>query len=137
MPILLQRVLISSKNINIPTLNYATFHMYPDQWGYDYSWGSQWIEQHSATGRSAGNPLVLEEYGSKINHTEFEIPWQTTLLQNSSVAYDSFWQFGTQLSGGKTPEDPYSIEYGTEEYKTLAEKHAAAMLSTRPIANHN
>lgn len=59
------------KNINILTLDYATFHMYPDQWGYDYSWGSQWIEQHSAAGRSAGKLLVLEEYGSKINHTKF------------------------------------------------------------------
>lgn len=36
------------KNINIPTFDYATFHLHPDQREYDYSRDSKWIEQHSA-----------------------------------------------------------------------------------------
>ena len=34
-------------NLAIPTLGYGTFHMYPDGWGYEYSWGNDWIEQHA------------------------------------------------------------------------------------------
>ena len=51
---------------------------------------------------------MLKEYGSNQNHMQFESPWQTTVT-NSSVAYDSFWQFGAQLTGGKTPEDAYKF----------------------------
>lgn len=27
-------------NLKIPTLDYGTFHLYPNSWGYDYTWGS-------------------------------------------------------------------------------------------------
>jgi mannan endo-1,4-beta-mannosidase len=26
------------KNLQIRTLDYGVFHMYPDQWGYNYTW---------------------------------------------------------------------------------------------------
>jgi mannan endo-1,4-beta-mannosidase len=28
-----------AKILGIATLDYGTFHLYPDQWGYNYSWG--------------------------------------------------------------------------------------------------
>lgn len=28
-------------NLNIPTLDYGVLHMYPDQWGYNYTWGTE------------------------------------------------------------------------------------------------
>ncbi|MCJ1263424.1 hypothetical protein MMC22_003294 [Lobaria immixta] len=125
------------QNLAIPTLDYGTVHLYPDQWGYPYSWGNQWIQQHDAVGKSSGKPIVLEEYGSPFpgNHTETEKPWQQTVLQSSSVAYDSFWQFGTQLKDGKSAEDDYSIEEGTPEYEILATQHAVAMLGKEPVAS--
>lgn len=117
MPILLQRVLISSK-----ILTFLPSTMLPSTCilikGYDYSWGSQWIEQHSAAGRSVGKPLVLEEYGSKINDTEFEIPWQTTLLQNSSVAYDSFWQFGSSCLAGRLQKTRVRLDMGQRNIRS-------------------
>ena len=33
-----------AKNLAIPTLDYGTFHMYPDQWGYNYKLG-QYMDQ--------------------------------------------------------------------------------------------
>jgi mannan endo-1,4-beta-mannosidase len=54
-----------AKNLGVATLDYGTLHLYPDQWGYNYSWGNTWIKEHSAIGAQAGKPVVLEEYGAQ------------------------------------------------------------------------
>lgn len=64
-------------------------------------------------------------------------PWQQTVLHNTSVAYDSFWQFGT-LPLSINPFDNYAIYYNTtpgSDYEVLAYQHAAAMLAKNPVAN--
>lgn len=30
-----------TKNLGIKTLDYGTFHLYPNSWGYNYSWGTE------------------------------------------------------------------------------------------------
>lgn len=117
------------KNLAIPTLDYGTFHLYPSQWGYNYSWGNTWISQHNAIGKAAGKPVVLEEYGVPDASLRLgvERKWQTTVLNSTSVAYDSFWQFGTNFTDGTDPYDDYAVFYGTNEYKVLGNDHAAAM----------
>jgi mannan endo-1,4-beta-mannosidase len=64
-------------NLKVKTLDYGTFHLYPNSWGYDYTWGPEWITQHDALGKAAGKPVVLEEYGTPFpgNHTPTEGPW--------------------------------------------------------------
>jgi len=75
---------------------------------------------------------VLEEYGgppSPNNHTAVEEPWQATVLDDTRLAMDQFWQFGTtNLSTGLSDYDPYTIWYNATEYIPLARNHAAAML---------
>ena len=93
--------------------------------------------QHNAAGKAAGKPVVFEEYGSSntANHSEICKPWQQTTLEKTSVAYDSFWQFGTTLS--INPFDDYAIYYNTtagSDYEVLAYEHAAAMLAKNPTA---
>ena len=116
------------KNLGIPTVDYGTFHLYPDLWGYGFDWGNTWIQQHNDIGKAAGKPVVLEEYAAPYNKTAIMSPWQQTIIKNTSIAYDSFWQFGTQLPvSGQSPSDTYSIFYGTSDYSVLATQHAAAM----------
>lgn len=103
------------------------------------SWGNDWITQHNALGKQAGKPVVLEEYGSSdtTNHKTIAQPYQQTVLQKTSVAYDSFWQFATTLSDGVNPYDDYAIYYDTtagSDYDVLGYKHAAAMLAKSPVA---
>ena len=98
-------------NLQIPTLDYGTFHMYPDQWGYNYTWGNEWISQHAQYAKIAGKPVVLEEYGApnnQANQTAIDAEWQQTILQ-SNIAYDSFWQFGTTLPSGTNDTDQYTV----------------------------
>ncbi|PVH83751.1 glycoside hydrolase family 5 protein [Cadophora sp. DSE1049] len=121
-------------NLKIKTLDYGTFHLYPDSWGYNYTWGADWIKQHDAIGKKSGKPVVLEEYGAPFpgNHTGVEKPWQDAVLK-SGVATDQIWQFGShdQSVPGETLGDVNTIFYGDEEYEVLGKAHARAMLRKR------
>ncbi len=139
------------KNLEIKTLDYSTFHMYPDQCksgdlqyldfeailmncegGYNSTWGNTWIEQHDKAGKEACKPVVLEEYGSPNSpHAPITAPWQQTVLE-TNIAYDSSWQFGTGFSNGQSPSDQYSIYTGTVDYLLLVEQHAKDMLAKSP-----
>ena len=128
------------KNLGISTLDYGTFHMYPDQWGYNFTWGNTWIEQHDAAGKAAGKPVVLEEYGAPYanNKTAITLPWQNTIVQDTSIAYDSYWQFATTLPSGTNDADNYAIYYNTaagSDYQTLFIQHAKAMAAKPAVAN--
>lgn len=121
-------------NLHISTLDYGTFHLYPDSWGYNYSWGNKWILQHDQVGKEVGKPVILEEYGAPFpsNHTPYYKPWQDTILK-SGVAADQVWQFGTyDLSvPAAYLGDVNSIYYNESEYKVLGFEHAAAMLNKK------
>jgi mannan endo-1,4-beta-mannosidase len=122
------------RNLQIPTLDYGTFHLYPSSWGYDYSWGSTWIKEHNKVGKMHGKPVVLEEYGgppSPHNHSAVEVQWQSTVLDETRVAMDQFWQFGTDFGDQLSSYDDFTIWYNDTEYDVLARQHAAAMLEKR------
>lgn len=122
-------------NLQIPTLDYGTFHLYPEAWGYNYSWGNEWILQHDAVGKEIGKPVILEEYGAPYpgNHTPYYKPWQDTVLR-SGVAADQVWQFGTYDLTVPAADlgDVNSIYYNSTEYKVLGFEHAAEMLK-KPV----
>jgi mannan endo-1,4-beta-mannosidase len=126
-------------NLEIPTLDYGVFHLYPDSWGYSYTWGNEWIVQHDLIGKSSGKPVILEEYGAPFphNHTRVEEPWQTTVLKNTSIAADQIWQFGSpdlSVSPGSLG-DVNTIYYNDTEYKILGSGHAAALLAKKAVAS--
>jgi mannan endo-1,4-beta-mannosidase len=47
-----------SHNIKIPDIDYGVFHLYPSWWGYPYSWGDTWIEEHDAIGQAVRWPAL-------------------------------------------------------------------------------
>ena len=102
------------QNLDISTLDYAVFHLYPDAWGYNETWGATWIEQHADAAAKAGKPVVLEEYWAPWpeNRTEILQPWQRAVI-DSGVAADQMWSFATVLPSGLNFEDSYDIPYDT------------------------
>ncbi|MEI9948600.1 MAG: cellulase family glycosylhydrolase [Pseudomonadota bacterium] len=50
----------------LPSIDYGTFHMYPDTWGTGFGWSERWIDDHLSVARRLGKPTVLEEYGLKV-----------------------------------------------------------------------
>ena len=127
------------KNLAIKTLDYGTVHMYPDQWGYNYTWGNTWITQHNAIGKAAGKPVIMEEYAapSAALRAQYMPQWQSTILKSTSLAADMIWQFASTFADGTNPYDNYAIYYNTtagSEFQTLGAAQAKAMLAKTPTA---
>lgn len=47
----------------LDSIDFGTYHFYPDNWGVSAAFGTQWIREHAALGNEAGKPVVLEEFG--------------------------------------------------------------------------
>lgn len=102
-------------NLAISTIDFGTFHLYPDSWGETTAWGAGWIDAHAAAGVAAGKPVILEEYGSVTKSNL--APWQAASLADL-VAGDMYWQYGDTLSSGVTSDDGNTIYYGSADYAT-------------------
>jgi hypothetical protein len=111
-------------NLAIDSIDYGTYHAYPDSWGVDeseyQSWGVQWIQDHAASGVTAGKPVVMEEYGVKTLNASIYQAWSDAVCTaKSSMQY---WQFG--VSSLSTADDGYTI-YDTDELFTTVIAPAA------------
>ncbi|GAP85366.1 putative endo- -beta-mannosidase protein [Rosellinia necatrix] len=114
-------------NLKIATLDFGTFHLYPESWGTSNDWGNLWVTTHAAACKAAGKPCLFEEYGSTSNHCSVEAPWQNTALSSSGVSGDLFWQLGTTLSFGQTHNDGHTIYTGSSDWTCLVTNHVAAI----------
>jgi mannan endo-1,4-beta-mannosidase len=47
--------------LNITTIDFGTFHLYPDSWGQPYDWGNLWVKTHAARCVDANKPCLFEE----------------------------------------------------------------------------
>lgn len=111
-------------NLQIPNIDFGTYHLYPGSWGETDAWGTTWVQAHAQAANAIGKPVIMEEYGST-THAD-EAAWQAEVLA-TKTAGDMYWQYGDTLSTGQTSNDGYTLYYGTAEYTTLVTDHAAAM----------
>ncbi|KAJ0119619.1 endo-beta-mannosidase [Diaporthe amygdali] len=120
-------------NINITTLDFATFHLYPDSWGQPYSWGDLWVSTHGEACAAAGKPCLMEEYGGNNNCT-IENPWQQTALNTSGIAADLFWQYGDTLpsTGSQTSQDGNTVFYNQGNWDCMVTDHVKAINALYP-----
>ncbi len=51
------------KLLELPTVDFGTFHLYPQCWNQNRAFGRKWIQQHLSLARQVGKPMLLEEYG--------------------------------------------------------------------------
>ncbi|KAI0066115.1 CEL4a mannanase [Artomyces pyxidatus] len=120
-------------NIQIPTIDFGTFHasLYPvsyeSQWGQSPvdTWGAQWIADHATTQKSANKPTLLEEFGVTSNQPAVYTVWYNEII-SSGLSGDLIWQAGSHLSTGDTPQDGYAI-YPDGPVFPLETSHAAAL----------
>jgi mannan endo-1,4-beta-mannosidase len=61
----------------------------------------------------------------KDNHCTSELEWQDTSLATTGMAADLFWQYGQQLSTGNSPDDRYTIYYGTDDWNCAVVDHVS------------
>ncbi|GAA3452780.1 cellulase family glycosylhydrolase [Dactylosporangium matsuzakiense] len=53
----------------LPGVDLASFHLYPDGWGKDAAWGTQWIRTHAQIADRVHKPVMLGEFGIKDKST--------------------------------------------------------------------
>ena len=111
-----------TQNLQIPDIDFGTYHLYPSSWGEADTWGPLWIQAHAEAANAIGKPVIMEEYGS-LTLTDEE-PWQAEVLA-TETAGDMYWQYGDDLSTGETANDGYAIYYGTATYTTLVSLSAS------------
>ncbi|KAG6945046.1 hypothetical protein JG688_00016767, partial [Phytophthora aleatoria] len=93
---------------------------------YVVSWGEKWIKDHVASGKKAGKPVVMEEYGVKSHNASVYEAWSDAVYAaGSSMQY---WEFG--LESLKTYRGEYTI-YDTDAIFKSAIVPAAKKFKTR------
>ncbi|KAG7376427.1 hypothetical protein PHYPSEUDO_013575 [Phytophthora pseudosyringae] len=117
-------------NLAIKSIDYGAYHTYPDGWSVDasefVSWGKKWINDHVASGKKAGKPVVMEEYGVKGHNASVYKAWSDAVYAaGSSMQY---WEFG--LDSLKTYRGDYTI-YDTDEIFKSTIVPAAKKFTTR------
>ncbi|KDR78311.1 hypothetical protein GALMADRAFT_138416 [Galerina marginata CBS 339.88] len=115
-------------NLKISTIDFGTFHLYPESWGQTAnptSFGTKWITDHANSMKSQNKPVIMEEFGvPDIKSTAYPA-WYSSIL-SSGLTGDLIWQAGSTLSNGKTPNDGYAI-YPTDSIYNTVKSHAAAL----------
>ncbi|KAH8886258.1 glycoside hydrolase family 5 protein [Thozetella sp. PMI_491] len=112
--------------LGIETLDFATFHLYPDSWGQPISWGSLWVTTHGAACANAKKPCLFEEYGGD-NSCANENPWQKAAVDTSGIAADLFWQYGDVLPSCncQTSQDGNTVFYNGTNWACMVTDHIA------------
>ncbi|KAJ3879236.1 glycoside hydrolase [Lentinula edodes] len=112
-------------NLNISSLDFGTFHLYPDSWGEPANpFGTQWIEDHATAMVASNKPIVMEEFGITDDQVDVYGSWYSAIV-SSNVAGDLIWQAGSVLSNGES--DPNGAVFPGSDVYVLDTQHAAAL----------
>lgn len=130
----------------VETIDFATFHLYPDDWGTGYKHGYEWIEAHIEAARALGKPTVLEEYGAMVRRDEAtgEVIWgwerrKTAYTNWHNILFHKggngfvFWMLaGYDDEKGVYPDYDHYTVYRGEPSGDLIEEAAARFKKEAP-----
>ncbi|PMD37995.1 glycoside hydrolase family 5 protein [Hyaloscypha variabilis F] len=116
-------------NLEISTLDFATYHLYPQSWGTSASWGDLWITTHAAACVNASKPCLLEEFGYSDECEAVESGWQSLSLDTTGQAADMFWQYGDVLPSCdcETSQDGNTVYFNTSDWTCFVTDHIEAI----------
>jgi mannan endo-1,4-beta-mannosidase len=98
------------QNVSIPSLDFASVHLYSDSWGTPPAGGSPWIADHARVALTGGKPLLLGEFGARSERPLLFESWLTTaLLEGASGALA--WQL---LAEGQSDGDGFGFHCETD-----------------------
>jgi mannan endo-1,4-beta-mannosidase len=118
------------KNIDV-----MSYHLYPELWGTDIAWGTEWIKRHTEDARKIGKPAMLGEFGITDKNTRNPVyrKWTDTILKSDATGA-LFWMLaGKQDGAGVYPDyDGHNIYCPGPECITLS-NFAAQMATKRDL----
>lgn len=108
--------------MTIDTIDFGTFHLYPDDWDRNVEWGTTWIKNHINVGKSLKKPVVFEEFGVKSNKDEVYKLWGDTVVNNDGAGLMSWILTGIGYDGNLYPDyDGFRIVYPSSTATVLLE----------------
>jgi mannan endo-1,4-beta-mannosidase len=69
-----------ARNTAIANLDFASIHLYSDNWNIPASAGSPWIQEHAHLAGALARPIILGEFGVKAGKSQVFESWLTTVL---------------------------------------------------------
>lgn len=135
--------------LGLASIDFGTFHLYPDNWSTGNKWGNKWIIDHIEAAQKARKPTVLEEYGVAIKRDDktgkvtggFDrrrtayLNWNNLLLKGGGNA-SMFWILvgidpGNKDTGRYQDYDHFSVyNLPDDESATLLRQSASEFSST-------
>lgn len=88
----------------LPSVDFGTFHLYPENWQTPPGFEARWIEDHVALAARLGKPTVLEEYGAKVQRPERYQNWNQVLLRSGGSAALAWMLAGVDSNGVRYPD---------------------------------
>jgi len=118
--------------LQIAKIDFGTFHLYPQAWKQPdpVAFGVRWIERHIAAGRSAGKPMLLEEYGMTGDQREVTYrAWLDAVLLQGGAG-DVAWMLASMddTTGALYPDYDHFTFYQPEDVPAIRD-HVAEMLA--------
>lgn len=87
-------------------VDFVSFHLYPDWWGFDQERSKQYIREHAKIARDLGKPVVLGEFGLKDKQRRRFVyqEWYQT-MREEDIDGAAFWLLSSRQDDGSLYPD--------------------------------
>jgi mannan endo-1,4-beta-mannosidase len=121
-----------TKNTALPTIDFATVHVYPDHWqieAKEYDWiGPNYIADRAKVAHAAGKPIIMEEYGMENGYMNRDalLSYLTREAAANDYAGSLVWAVWSRNVPRVTCSGcSYDFEYGDEGTKAMTDYYGA------------
>jgi hypothetical protein len=134
-----------TKNTALPTIDFATIHVYPDHWQItpnEYTWiGPNYIADRAKVAHSFNKPIIMEEYGMENGYMARDdlLSYLTRIATENDVAGSLVWAVWAKNVPRVTCSGcSYDFQYGDEGTRAMTEYYAKmnAMSAASGSASH-
>jgi mannan endo-1,4-beta-mannosidase len=132
----------------LPNIDVMSVHLYPDSWGTDVAWGTEWIKQHIRDAKANGKPVMLGEFGIRDQNLRNKVykEWTDAAFKSggqSGADGALYWILSARQDDGSLyPDfDGFTVYASTPVFTTLG--HFADMMAANrsmtfpPVADHD
>jgi mannan endo-1,4-beta-mannosidase len=128
----------------IKDVDVMSLHLYPDHWGKDVNWGTQWIRRHVRDARRLGKAVMLGEFGindRSIRNQTYQT-WTTALLTEGGNGALYWLLSDVQDNGTLYPDYDQFTVYCPSPVCTTISNFGLMMdvglpLPLKPVADHD
>jgi len=134
-----------TKNTALPTIDFATIHVYPDHWQItpaEYTWiGPNYIADRAKVAHSFNKPIIMEEYGMENGYMARDdlLSYLTRIATENDFAGSLVWAVWSKNVPRVTCSGcSYDFQYGDEGTRAMTEYYAKmnAMSAASGSASH-